>query len=70
MKKLVLTAYGELPKLVSCDVPKLTESNYLVRMSYAPLNPSDLNFSIGSYGIKKELPTGFGFEGSGIIEQA
>ena len=39
-------------------------------MHYAPINPSDLNFFQGFYGLRK---TGFpivGFEGSGVIEQA
>lgn len=30
-------------------------------MNFAPLNPSDLNFYIGSYGVKKELPVAMGF---------
>lgn len=36
-------------------------------MHYAPLNPSDINFYMGSYGIKKKLPAIMGFEGSGVI---
>ena len=37
-------------------------------MKYAPINPADLGFMFGKYGITRTLPTGMGFEGSGIIE--
>ena len=36
-------------------------------MSYAPVNPSDIYFSKGVYGIRKNLPTIIGFEGSGYL---
>jgi mitochondrial enoyl-[acyl-carrier protein] reductase / trans-2-enoyl-CoA reductase len=39
-------------------------------MRYAPINPSDLNFYTGLYGIRKEGFPVMGFEGSGVIEQA
>lgn len=39
-------------------------------MKFAPINPSDIFYLKGVYGIKKALPTTGGFEGSGIIEDA
>lgn len=39
----------------------------LIKMKYAPINPSDLNFYLGFYGIRKEGFPIVGFEGSGIV---
>jgi NADPH:quinone reductase-like Zn-dependent oxidoreductase len=39
-------------------------------MRYAPINPSDLNFYTGMYGIRKEGFPVMGFEGSGVVEEA
>lgn len=38
-----------------------------VRMHYAAINPSDLMFVQGRYGIRPQLPSGAGFEGMGTI---
>lgn len=67
MRRLVLKEYGKNPVWVGEEKPGLVPGHYLVKMAYAPINPSDLNYMIGSYAIKKELPAGFGFEGSGVI---
>lgn len=34
-------------------------------MKHAAINPSDIHYSRGVYGIKKELPAILGFEGVG-----
>jgi NADPH:quinone reductase-like Zn-dependent oxidoreductase len=39
-------------------------------MKYAPINPSDINFFQGFYGIKKSGTPIVGFEGSGVILDA
>lgn len=39
-------------------------------MKYAPVNPSDINFFQGRYGVRKEGFAIPGFEGSGVIEEA
>ncbi len=44
------------------------EGEILVRISAAPLNPADLNFIEGTYGVKPELPAIPGIEGCGIVE--
>ncbi len=40
----------------------------LVRMLAAPVNPADLNFIEGTYGVKPELPATPGVEGCGMVE--
>lgn len=71
MKRLILPKYGKEPLLlIQRDIPKLIPGYYLVRIAYAPINPSDLNYLKGNFSFRKELPTGFGFEGSGIIIDA
>src|SRR5690606_38019070 len=42
----------------------------LVKMHAAPINPSDLAFLKGGYGIKRPFPTVPGFEGSGTVVAA
>ena len=42
----------------------------LVRIEAAPVNPSDLVFLRGLYGLKKPLPVVPGFEGSGVVVRA
>lgn len=39
-------------------------------MKHAPINPSDIYYAKGVYGIKKSLPTVIGFEGSGELVDA
>ncbi|KAL4500485.1 hypothetical protein ABPG72_003436 [Tetrahymena utriculariae] len=39
-------------------------------MSYTPINPSDIYYVKGLYGLRKPLPTVGGFEGCGIIAEA
>ncbi len=40
----------------------------LVRIDAAPVNPADLNFIEGTYGIKPDLPATAGLEGTGLVE--
>jgi NADPH:quinone reductase-like Zn-dependent oxidoreductase len=42
----------------------------LVKVAAAPINPSDLMFIRGLYGVKKPLPAVPGFEGSGTVVAA
>lgn len=59
-----------MPTLTTSALPVLREGLSLVRMHYAPINPSDLNFFTGTYGVRKNLPATMGFEGSGIVDQS
>jgi NADPH:quinone reductase len=42
----------------------------LIKMHISPINPSDLAFLAGGYGIKKPFPVVPGFEGSGTVVAA
>ncbi len=48
-------------------MPTMKEGEVLVKMHYSVINPSDLMFVRGLYGIKKKLPKAGGFEGSGVV---
>jgi NADPH:quinone reductase-like Zn-dependent oxidoreductase len=52
------------------EVPKiLGPKQLLVKIKAAPINPSDIGFSLGNYAIKHELPTIVGLEGAGQVVQ-
>jgi NADPH:quinone reductase len=73
MKALSLTAYDGRPeslRLTERPVPKPGPGQVLVRVAAAPINPSDLMFVRGLYGVKKDLPAVPGFEGSGTVVAA
>jgi len=48
----------------------LAEGRMRVRMIAAPVNPADLNFIEGTYGMRPELPAVPGIEGCGEIEES
>ncbi|MGR3812185.1 alcohol dehydrogenase catalytic domain-containing protein [Jiulongibacter sp. NS-SX5] len=66
MKALHLTSPNSL-EVVEKPIPKPRKGQVLVKMAYSPINPSDLAFLTGNYGIKKPFPTVPGFEGSGEV---
>ena len=68
MRALHIQKYGRLPVLTKCPVPCRQKGDFLIKMKYAPINPSDLFFYLGLYGIKKEGFPIMGFEGSGVIK--
>lgn len=73
MRVLSLTAYDGRPEslqLTERPLPKPSAGQVLVRISAAPINPSDLMFVRGLYGVKKPLPAVPGFEGSGTVVAA
>ena len=52
-------------------IPTAKEGELLVRMLAAPINPADINFVQGVYGVKPQLPESTaGLEGYGIVEQS
>ncbi len=69
MRAVELRAYSDKPKLVTVEkpLPKPGRGDVLVKMSAAPINPSDLMFLEGKYGVRKPLPVVPGFEGSGVV---
>jgi NADPH:quinone reductase-like Zn-dependent oxidoreductase len=56
--------------LVDKAVPQPVGKQVLVKVLCAPINPSDVAFTRGLYGIKKPLPCVPGFEGSGVVIDA
>lgn len=52
------------------DKPTPHPGEVLVRMIASPVNPSDLMFIRGSYGLKPTFPATPGFEGVGVVEAA
>ncbi len=52
------------------DVPQPGAGEVLVKMAYAPINPSDLSFLQGTYAIRPSYPVIPGIEGSGTVVAA
>lgn len=70
MRALVLKHYRPDAFDISLEriaVPQPQAGEVLVRISASPINPSDLSFMQGFYGIRRPLPTVPGFEASGVI---
>ena len=70
MKAVLLTAGGEPLTIGQIQVPRPGPGEVLVKMHASPINPSDLAFLGGDYGIQKSYPTVPGFEGSGTVVAA
>jgi NADPH:quinone reductase-like Zn-dependent oxidoreductase len=70
MKAIVLKENGSVPELIELPIPTPDTGEVLVKMHSSPINPSDLAFLSGDYGIKKELPVVPGLEGSGNVVEA
>jgi NADPH:quinone reductase len=73
MRALELRAYdgrSESISVVEKSVPRPGAGEVLVRIYASPVNPSDLAFLQGLYGVKKELPVVPGFEASGRVVEA
>ncbi len=52
------------------DMPVPGRGEVLVRMLASPINPSDLMYITGKYGLKPAFPATPGFEGVGIVERS
>ena len=51
------------------ELPELQPDQVLLEVLAAPINPADLNFIEGTYGVTPELPTVVGNEGVGVVAQ-
>ena len=61
---------AEVLRLEDLPPAGLLEGGVRLRIVAAPLNPADLNFIEGTYGVKPELPAVPGIEGCGeVIEK-
>ena len=70
MRAVELRAYeggADALAVVDKPAPKPGEGQVLVRIHASPINPSDLSFLRGAYGIRKKLPVVPGFEASGEV---
>ncbi len=65
--KNVLKAMLSLRKTTR-PLNKPRDGQLLVKMKYAPCNPSDIAFMQGVYGVRKNMPAVLGFEGAGTVE--
>jgi NADPH:quinone reductase-like Zn-dependent oxidoreductase len=69
MRAVTLDTYGSPPSLRIASIPEPVPAagEVLVRVAAASVNPSDLAFLRGRYGVRKRLPVVPGFEGSGVV---
>lgn len=70
MQAAVLHAYDGAPESLRIEtrpVPRPERGQALVKMVAAPINPSDLMFLKGLYGVLKPLPVVPGWEGMGRV---
>ena len=72
MKRVVFDRFGPPAEVlrIQDDVPapQPGPGEVLVRMLASPVNPSDLMYIAGKYGLKPTLPATPGFEGVGVVE--
>jgi mitochondrial enoyl-[acyl-carrier protein] reductase / trans-2-enoyl-CoA reductase len=64
-QRLAFTTHGkpaDVLRLETFDLPPLGDGEILLAIHAAPINPADLNFIEGTYGIKPELPAQAGME--------
>ncbi len=54
-------------QIESIAVPQPAAGEALIKITASPLNPSDLMFLIGNYGVRKPLPVVPGFEAGGRV---
>jgi NADPH:quinone reductase-like Zn-dependent oxidoreductase len=60
----------EVLKLEAMELPPLAEGEVRLKVLAAPINPADLNFIEGTYGVKPELPAVPGIEGCGEVVES
>ncbi|MCC5921954.1 MAG: zinc-dependent alcohol dehydrogenase family protein [Cyclobacteriaceae bacterium] len=73
MKRVIFDAIGkpsEVLKLAEIDKPSPKEGHLVIQVKAANINPSDIMYIQGMYGIQPEPPAVPGFEAVGIVESA
>ena len=72
MKKLIFNNAGApetVLEIIETAIPQPQAGEVLVKVKASPVNPADIAFVNGVYGIRPQLPSsGAGFEGSGTVE--
>jgi trans-2-enoyl-CoA reductase len=59
----------EVAEVREVESSSLADDHVRVWMQFAPINPADINYLQGTYGIRAELPATPGMEGSGVVEE-
>ena len=70
MRQLQFKAHGEPSDVIELNTvsePALGHEDVLISMEAAPVNPSDLLFVSGAYGIRPAFPSSVGAEGVGRV---
>lgn len=62
--------FSERIALIEKPLPKLAKGQVLVKMLAAPINPSDLVYLMGKYGLAPVNGAFAGFEGCGVVVSA
>lgn len=70
MQAVFLPGPGEPLALGEMPVPQPGPGQVLIKIAASPINPSDLSFLQGQYGVKKAYPSVPGFEASGTVVAA
>lgn len=73
MKRLAFSRFGppaDVLEFESFELPSLVEGEVRLKILAAPINPADLNFIEGTYGIKPALPAVSGIEGCGEVVES
>lgn len=73
MKQVVFYETGlpeEVLKLEEAPMPQPKPHEVLIRVTARNINPSDIMFIRGMYGITPKLPSSAGFEAVGIVEKS
>jgi NADPH2:quinone reductase len=72
VKRVVFRSVGPAAHVLQIEddvpAPQPRQGEVLVRMLASPINPSDLMYISGNYGLAPVLPATPGFEGVGIVE--
>jgi len=59
---------ADILQVVQKPTPQPAAGEVSIKIIASPINPSDLSFVQGRYGIRPALPSAVGFEGVGIVE--
>ncbi|MGB6220443.1 MDR family NADPH-dependent oxidoreductase [Haloferula sp.] len=73
MQSLQFSEFGkaeEVLQLQDLKLPALTQNEVRLKILASPINPADLNFIAGTYGVKPELPTVPGIEACGEVVES
>jgi NADPH:quinone reductase-like Zn-dependent oxidoreductase len=73
MKKVLFNKTGlpqDVLQVEEVDLPVPVEGEVLIRVTARNINPSDIMFIQGMYGISPQLPSGAGFEAVGVVDNA